>query len=126
MKRILSTFSVLGVVGLFAGCIESGPVVSDPAAIQSLVAQECAIYVAAEQQLAAEGRGVNGALSTGCPTGTVAGNITATGAAGQATGFSEILFRRMIARGMPNDLAVQVSTSPAFKNLVAFQASNAL
>lgn len=107
-----------------AGCL-SGPTVKDPTALQTLVAKECAIYVAAEQQLNAEGRGVNGALTSGCPSGIAAANITATGTAGQATGFSEILFQRMIARGMPRDLAVQVSTSPAFKDVVDFQSANA-
>ena len=105
---------------LLGACV-SGPTVKDPAAVNSLVAQECAIYIAAEQQMGTP----NSNLSAGCPAGIAPANITATGTPGMATQFSEILFQRMIARGMPSALATQVSTSPAFKELVAFQAANA-
>jgi hypothetical protein len=106
-----------------AACVSTGGIVTDPQDQQALVVQECAIYVAAEQRLAAEGRPVAG-LTDGCPAGAAPGDIAATGVAGSATPFSEILFRRMIARGVPNDLANEISTSAAFKNLVAFQAAN--
>lgn len=115
---------IFGAFTLLGACV-GGPVVTDSAAQQTLVVKECAIYLAAEQQLDAEGRGMGGSLSAGCPDGVTPGNISATGVAGQATGFSDILFRRMIARGMPQDLAVQVATSPAFKDLVDFHAANA-
>ena len=119
----LKPIAVLAASILLSGCV-SGPVVTDPQAQQGLVTRECAIYVAAERRLQAEGRPVTG-LSEGCPAGIAPGNIQPTGVAGQATAFSEILFRRMIARGMPSDLAGEISTSQAFRDLVAFQAANA-
>lgn len=109
-------------VWVLSGCF-ANETVTDPAAKSALVVQECGIYLAAEQRLSAEGRPVAG-LSDGCPPGAAVGNIAPTGVAGSATPFSEILFRRMIARGMPQDLAVEISTSIAFKDLVSFQAAN--
>ncbi|WP_124111011.1 hypothetical protein [Palleronia sp. THAF1] len=114
--------AIIATIFVVPGCQTS--VVSNPQAVQSLAEQECAIYVAAEKRLAAEGRPADG-LSTGCAAATSPADIAPTGVAGQSTSFSEILFRRMIARGMPQDLAAEISTSPAFKELVRFQAANA-
>ena len=116
-------FALIALVGAVSACVSPGGIVTDPQDQQALVVQECAIYVAAGQRLAAEGRPVAG-LADGCPAGVAPGDIAATGVPGAATPFSEILFRRMIARGMPSDLANEISTSPAFKDLVAFQAAN--
>ncbi|MEP3342572.1 MAG: hypothetical protein ABJO09_09735 [Hyphomicrobiales bacterium] len=120
MKMILPT--VFSVAFALSGCLDSG-VATNPQAQQSLVTQECAIYFAAEERLAAEGRPV-ARMSNGCAPGIAPANIAPTGVAGQSTSFSEILFKRMIARGMPQDVAVDISTSAAFKTLVDFQAAN--
>lgn len=88
-----------------------------------LIAQECAIYFAAERQLASEGRALRRAASEGCPPEAAARRAdiaTRITPPIPGTEFSEILYRRMIARGVPNDLALQISGSPAFWDLVVY------
>lgn len=86
-----------------------------------LVAAECAIYFTVEAKLARENRNSNGKLSDSCifNSGSKAANIAPNSAPEDLDSrYATLLYQRMIARGMPKDIADEVKTSIAFYNLV--------
>lgn len=88
----------------------------------ALVLSECAIYFAALQQLESEGRSANGNPTRDCPDaarGRSADINPRVAVPPVSEGYPTTLYSRMIARGIPTDLADDISKSQAFWNLVA-------
>ncbi|WP_322889051.1 MULTISPECIES: hypothetical protein [unclassified Yoonia] len=121
------------VLGLLAGCGAQAPLVSvDPALPtgdprqERLVFNECAIYFAAVQKLRADGRSANGDPTRGCPADAAARPTDINpmvSVPSVSPGFPQDLYNRMIARGVPTDLANDIARSKAFWDLVAFRDS---
>lgn len=121
------------VLGLVAGCGAQAPLVSvDPSLPtgdprqERLVFNECAIYFAAVQKLQADGRSANGDPTRGCPSDAAARPTDINpmvSVPSVSPGFPQDLYNRMIARGVPTDLADDISRSKAFWDLVAFRDS---
>lgn len=89
---------------------------------QALVLSECAIYFAAVQKLESEGRSANGNPTRDCPAearGRSADINPRVSVPPVSPGYPETLYGRIIARGIPTDLADEISRSQAFWNLVA-------
>jgi hypothetical protein len=87
----------------------------------ALVEAECAIYFAVETKLVETGRKANGNMSEGCPQSArdIHVDIKALNPPRKTESkFAETLYRRMIARGMPKDIAEEVRKSNAFFDLV--------
>ncbi len=114
--------------GLLAACDQTAPIApqpdlpaDDPRQAQ-LLTSECTIYFAAVAQLEAEGRDISGDPTRGCPpeAAGVAADINPMVSVPSVTpGYPQTLFDRMIARGIPQDVAEDVSKSKAFWDLVA-------
>ncbi len=88
----------------------------------ALVVSECAIYFAAVQKLESEGRSANGNPTSDCPEearGRAADINPRVSVPPVSEGYPTTLYNRMIARGVPTDLADDISKSQAFWNLVA-------
>jgi hypothetical protein len=88
----------------------------------ALVLSECAIYFAAVQQLESDGRSANGNPTRDCPDaarGRAADINPRVSVPPVSPGYPETLYNRMIARGIPVDLADDIAKSQAFWNLVA-------
>lgn len=88
----------------------------------ALVLSECAIYFAALQQLESEGRSASGNPTRDCPAeaaGRAADINPRVSVPPVSPGYPETLYQRMIARGLPVDLADDIAKSQAFWNLVA-------
>ena len=86
-----------------------------------LIAAECSIYFAVEAKLAREFRQANGNMSEGCSPDaakTVADIDPRDPPRESDSRYATILYQRMIARGMPKDVADTVRKSNAFFNLV--------
>lgn len=121
------------VLGLLAGCGAQAPLTSvDPALPtddprqERLVFNECAIYFAAVEKLRAEGRSANGDPTRGCPAEAAARPTDLNpmiSVPSVSPGFPQELYGRMIARGIPTDLADEIAQSKAFWDLVAFRDS---
>ena len=115
-------------LGLLAACDQTAPIApqpdlpaDDPRQAQLLEA-ECTIYFAAVTKLEADGRDVNGNPTRGCPpeAAGVAADINAMVSVPPVTpGYPQTLYDRMIARGIPSDVAEDISKSKAFWDLVA-------
>ncbi|MFA8443211.1 hypothetical protein [Yoonia sp.] len=115
-------------LGLLAACDQTAPIApqpdlpaDDPRQAQLLEA-ECTIYFAAVTKLEADGRDVNGNPTRGCPAEAagVAADINAMVSVPPVTpGYPQTLYDRMIARGIPSDVADDISKSKAFWDLVA-------
>lgn len=89
---------------------------------ERLVFNECAIYFAAVAKLRADGRSPNGDPTRGCPADAAsrAADINPmVSVPSVSPGFPQELYGRMIARGVPTDLADDISKSKAFWDLVA-------
>lgn len=89
---------------------------------EALIISECAIYFAAVQKLESEGRSASGSLTRSCPDqarGRAADINPRVSVPPVSPGYPETLYQRMIARGMPQNLADEISKSQAFWNLVA-------
>ena len=88
--------------------------------VSNLVAKECAVYFAIEDQLEAEGRPANGKIYEGCPGGTSVGAsikpLSQPPSTDNAT--AKTYYRKLLARGTPKDIADQVSKSKAFQDWV--------
>lgn len=111
-----------------AGCEQGAPIAADPdlptddPRQASLVFSECAIYFAAVTKLESDGRSPNGNPTAGCPDAArgQAADINPMVSVPPVTpGYPETLYQRMIARGLPVDLADDIAKSRAFWNLVA-------
>lgn len=88
----------------------------------ALVISECAIYFAALQQLESEGRSASGNPTRDCPDvarGQAADINPRVAVPPISEGYPTTLYNRMIARGLPVDLADDIAKSQAFWNLVA-------
>ncbi|PJI91776.1 hypothetical protein BC777_0616 [Yoonia maricola] len=115
-------------IGLLVGCDQTAPIApqpdlpaDDPRQAQ-LLSAECTIYFAAVTKLEAEGREVSGDPTRGCPpeAAGVAADINAMVSVPPVTaGYPQTLYDRMIARGIPVDVADDISKSKAFWDLVA-------
>ena len=115
-------------LGLLAACDQTAPIApqpdlpaDDPRQAQLLEA-ECTIYFAAVTKLEADGRDVNGNPTRGCPpeAAGIAADINAMVSVPPVTpGYPQTLYDRMIARGIPSDVADDISKSKAFWDLVA-------
>ncbi len=89
---------------------------------EALVISECAIYFAAVQKLESDGRSAAGNPTRNCPDaarGRSADINPRVSVPPVSPGYPETLYLRMIARGIPQDLADEISKSQAFWNLVA-------
>jgi hypothetical protein len=87
-----------------------------------LLSAECTIYFAAVAQMQADGRDVSGDPTRGCPpeAAGVSADINAMVSVPSVTpGYPQTLLDRMLARGIPADVAEGVSQSKAFWDLVA-------
>lgn len=87
-----------------------------------LLAAECTIYFAAVVKLEAEGRAPSGNPSRGCPAEAagIAADINPMVSVPSVTpGYPQTLYNRMLARGIPADLADDIAKSKAFWDLVA-------
>ena len=87
-----------------------------------LIEAECAIYFAAVAQLEAEGRAVQGNPTRGCPAeaaGRAADINPMVSVPPVMPGYPQTLYQRILARGIPADLADDISKSKAFWDLVA-------
>lgn len=125
MSRPLLTVPVFC---LLAACdqtpaIEAQPELplDDPRQAQ-LVLSECAIYFAAVQKLEGDGRSANGNPTRNCPDaarGRAADINPRVSVPPVSDGYPTTLYNRMIARGIPTDLADEIADSQAFWNLVA-------
>ncbi|OUD09333.1 hypothetical protein BVC71_11605 [Marivivens niveibacter] len=114
-----TAFVIAAAIGL-AACMGPTLPADDPRQI-ALVKGECEIYFAAERQLGQAGT----SLTQGCDPSYASSTADIAGTYGYpengGTAYSETLYRRMIARGMPNEMAMQISKSKAFWDLVALQ-----
>lgn len=93
----------------------------DPRQVE-LLAAECTIYFAAVTKLEADGRSANGNPTRGCPADAagIAADINPMISVPPVTpGYPQTLYERMIARGIPADLAGDIAKSKAFWDLVA-------
>lgn len=87
-----------------------------------LLAAECTIYYAAVTKLEADGRVVGGNPTRGCPADAagIAADINPMVSVPPVTpGYPQTLYDRMVARGIPADLAGDIAKSKAFWDLVA-------
>lgn len=87
-----------------------------------LLAAECTIYFAAVVKLEAEGRTVDGNPTRGCPAEAagIPADINPMVSVPPVTpGYPQTLFDRMVARGIPADLAGDIAKSKAFWDMVA-------
>lgn len=119
-------------LGLLAACDQTAALppqpdlpADDPRQAQLLEA-ECTIYFAAATKLAADGREVSGNETRGCPpeAAGVPADINAMISVPSLTsGYPQTLYDRMLARGIPTDLADDISKSKAFWDLVAMRDS---
>lgn len=91
-----------------------------PAGVSRLVARECAVFFAIEDQLEAEGRPASGKIYEGCPPGTSIGaSIEPLSPAPDASSATaRTFYRKMLSRGTPKDVADQVVKSKAFQDWV--------
>jgi hypothetical protein len=116
-------------LGLLAACGGQTPAITvDPALPsgdprqEALVFNECAIYFAAVTKLRADGRAPNGDPTRGCPANAASrpSDINPmVSVPSVSPGFPQELYQRMIARGVPTDLANDIAKSKAFWDLVA-------
>lgn len=113
---------------LVTACDQTPAITADPnlplddPAQETLVISECAIYFAAVQKLESEGRSANGNPTRDCPDvarGRAADINPRVSVPPVSPGYPETLYQRMIARGIPQDLADDIAKSQAFWNLVA-------
>jgi hypothetical protein len=93
----------------------------DPRQAQ-LIAAECAIYYAAVTKLETQGREASGNPTRGCPpeAAAVAQDINAmVSFPPLMSGYPQTLYQRILARGIPTDMADEIAQSKAFWDLVA-------
>lgn len=89
---------------------------------EALILSECAIYFAAVQKLESDGRTANGNPTRDCPEAArarAADINPRVSVPPVSPGYPEMLYQRMIARGIPTDMADDIAKSQAFWNLVA-------
>lgn len=88
----------------------------------ALLSAECTIYFAAVTRLSAEGRDVRGDPTRGCPpeAAAVPADINPMVSVPSVTpGYPQVLYDRMIERGIPSDVADDIAKSKAFWDMVA-------
>lgn len=87
----------------------------------NLIEAECSIYFTVRAQMASLGQIANGNMTDGCPPSSkdIRADITPTNIIQEKDSrFSTIIHQRMIARGMPKEIASNVKKSRAFYDLV--------
>jgi hypothetical protein len=117
MRKILAMLGLIVVTSCQTG---TDALNVDDVRKSELVTAECAIYFSVEAKLASEGRSANGNMSEGCAeSGPKTADIAPINPPKQLDSrYATLLYQRMIARGMPKDVADGVRTSNAFYNLV--------
>jgi hypothetical protein len=93
----------------------------DPRQAQ-LIAAECAIYFAAVTKLEAQGTDVSGNPTRGCPPEAAAVSQDINPMVSfppMMSGYPQILYQRIVARGIPVATADEIAQSKAFWDLVA-------
>lgn len=115
-------------LALLAACAQTAPIppqpdlpADDPRQAE-LLFSECTIYFAAVTRLTTDGRPVSGDPTRGCPpeAAAIAVDINPMVSVPSVTpGYPQTLYDRMIARGIPTDLADGISKSKAFWDMVA-------
>lgn len=115
-------------LGLLAACAPTSSIPpqpdlpSDDPRQAQLLAGECTIYFAVMARLEAEGRTGSGDPTRGCPpeAASIPADINAMVSVPPVTpGYPQTLYDRMIARGIPADVADDVAKSKAFWDQVA-------
>jgi hypothetical protein len=113
---------------LLAACDQTAPIAPQPdlpaddPGQAELIAGECAIYFAAVAQLEAEGRDVSGNPTRGCPAeaaGRAADINAMVSVPPIMPGYPQTLYQRILARGIPTDVADDIAKSKAFWDQVA-------
>ncbi len=113
-------------LALLAGC--AAPVPPRAPAPQDRIAAECALLGVAAQAMTASGTPAHDGLAEGCPGVTARDtrplprqmeSLRAATAAGLPAGIApgsraEAVFRRLLTRGVPPELAVRLTADPAF------------
>ena len=115
-------------LGLLAACDQTAPIApqpdlpaDDPRQAQLLQA-ECTIYFAAVTKMEADGREFSGDPTRGCPpeAASIPADINAMISVPSVTpGYPQTMYDRMVARGIPVDVADEIAKSKAFWDLVA-------
>ncbi len=115
MKAALIGIAALGL----SGCMEgAGPAKSVPEAqVNALVAEECALYVAAARDMNARGQAVRSSMLEGCEAGIVSADLSTTVTRQAVTRFPELIYRRMLARGVSSETALKISKTKAYWDL---------
>lgn len=115
-------------LGLLAACDQTAAIAPQPdlpaddPRQAELLAGECTIYFAAVTRMEADGREVSGNPTRGCPpeAAGVSADINAMISVPPVTpGYPQTLYDRMVARGIPVDVADDIAKSKAFWDLVA-------
>lgn len=118
----------LAALCLLAACEQTAPIAPQPdlpaddPGQAELITGECAIYFAAVARLEAEGRAVSGNPTRGCPAEAagIAANINAMVSVPPIMpGYPQTLYQRILARGIPVDVADDIAKSKAFWDQVA-------
>ncbi len=76
---------------------------------------ECAIYYAIEGRLLLEKRNVRGNIVDGCPPESSVGADISPDGSSPSSALARSLVNRMVEKGVPQDVANDVSRSPAFR-----------
>lgn len=95
---------------------------ADDPAQAVLLEAECAIYFAAVAKLKSDDRAVQGNPTRGCPPEAVARSADINPMVSVPPvmpGYPQTLYQRILARGIPADLADEIAKSKAFWDLVA-------
>lgn len=123
----LQKYAVLA-LGLLAACAQTPAIAPEPALPEDdprqaqLVAAECALYFAAVAKLEADGRTAAGNPTRGCPPDSAAVSQDINPMVSYPplmSGYPQTLYQRIIARGIPEDMADEIAQSKAFWDLVA-------
>lgn len=116
------------VLGLLAACEQTAPIAPQPdlppddPRQAALLSSECTIYFAAVARMEADGTPVSGNPTRGCPpeAAGVSADINAMISVPSVTGgYPQTLYDRMLSRGIPVEVADDISRSKAFWDLVA-------
>lgn len=128
MRPLSPMKTLVAAMCLLAACdqtpaIEAEPELpADDPRQQALFLSECAIYFAAVQKLESDGRSANGNPTRDCPEqarGRSSDINPRVSVPPVSSGYPQTLYQRIIARGIPTDLADDIAKSQAFWNLVA-------
>lgn len=113
---------ILGVLALSACQTATEALDKNDIRKTELIEAECAVYFTVRDQMASQGQTANATMTEGCPTTAQSIKADITPQVSPPTiesRFGRIIYQRMIARGMPKEVADEVGKSKAFYVLVA-------